>query len=77
MGGPVPLGYDVRDRKLVINETEAATVRHVFERYLALGSIFTTINELARDGVTTKVTRTKEGRQRGEWSAQRRAVGFA
>ena len=77
MGGPVPLGYDVRDRKLVINETEAATVRHVFERYLALGSIFTTINELARDDVTTKVTRTKEGRQRGECSAQLRALGFA
>src|SRR6185437_2945797 len=27
MGGNVPLGYDVRDRKLHINEAEAATVR--------------------------------------------------
>ena len=31
MGGKVPLGYDVRDRKLVVNEAEAARVRRVFE----------------------------------------------
>ena len=30
MGGPLPLGYDVRDRKLVIDEVEAETVRHIF-----------------------------------------------
>ncbi len=31
MGGYVPLGYDVMDRKLVVNEDEAATVRGIFE----------------------------------------------
>ena len=65
MGGPVPLGYDVRDRKLVINDAEAATVRHIFERYLACGSIVATVGALARDDIVTKVTWTKEGRQRG------------
>ena len=30
MGGPLPLGYDVRDRKLVINQPEAETVQHIF-----------------------------------------------
>jgi site-specific DNA recombinase len=39
MGGPVPLGYDVRDRKLVIHEAEAAKVRLIFQRYLLLGSL--------------------------------------
>ena len=34
-----PLGYDVRDRKLVVNEAEAETVRHIFRRYVALGSV--------------------------------------
>ena len=29
MGGPVPLGYEVEDRKLVVNETEAEIVRHI------------------------------------------------
>ena len=33
MGGFVPLGYDVKDRKLVVNEAEAATVRRIFERF--------------------------------------------
>ena len=33
MGGSVPLGYDVRDRKLVVNEEEAATVRRIFDGF--------------------------------------------
>ena len=37
MGGQPALGYDVKDRKLVVNEVEAATVRRIFLRYLALG----------------------------------------
>src|SRR5690606_15490322 len=38
MGGIVPLGYEVRDRKLVINDAEAATVRMIFERFVEVGS---------------------------------------
>src|SRR3954452_7218754 len=33
MGGKVPLGYDVRDRKLVVNEPEAELVRSIFSRF--------------------------------------------
>jgi site-specific DNA recombinase len=55
MGGPVPIGYDVQDRKLVINEAEAATVRHIFTRYVALGSGRELIEELRADGYRTKV----------------------
>jgi Resolvase, N terminal domain len=39
MGGNVPLGYDVRDRKLIINEPEASTVWMIFRRYAELGSV--------------------------------------
>jgi DNA invertase Pin-like site-specific DNA recombinase len=54
MGGKVPLGYDVRDRKLVVNEVEAAIVRRVFEGFAELGS-GTRLTELLRaEGVTTK-----------------------
>src|SRR2546425_2004491 len=35
MGGLVPLGYEVRDRQLIVNEAEATTVRHIFTRYCA------------------------------------------
>ena len=39
MGGTVPLGYDVKDRKLIINPAEAETVRLIFRRYAELGSV--------------------------------------
>ena len=39
MGGLVQLGYDVRERRLVINADEAATVREIFHCYLELGSV--------------------------------------
>ena len=39
MGGLPPLGYDVRDRKLVVNESEAETVRAIYRRYAELGSV--------------------------------------
>ena len=38
MGGFVPMGYEVQNRKLVIHEPEAATVRMIFERFLKVGS---------------------------------------
>ena len=54
MGGYVPLGYDVRDRKLVINEAEAATVRMIFERFVTIGSATTLAKALAAEGVLNK-----------------------
>ena len=39
MGGNPPLGYDINERKLVVNEREAEQVRHIFRRYAALGSV--------------------------------------
>src|SRR5256884_888849 len=38
MGGFVPLGCDVKDRKLIVNAREAATVRKIFERFTKIGS---------------------------------------
>src|SRR5690554_3254079 len=54
MGGYVPLGYDVRDRKLVINEEEAETVRMIFERFVAIGSATRLARALAAEGVVNK-----------------------
>ena len=33
MGGFVPLGYDIKDRRLIINEREANLVRSIFTRF--------------------------------------------
>ncbi|OAN99988.1 hypothetical protein A8B75_19190 [Sphingomonadales bacterium EhC05] len=54
MGGPIPIGYDLQDRKLVINENEAKAVRHMFKRYIKLKSVPQLVDELAADGYRTK-----------------------
>jgi DNA invertase Pin-like site-specific DNA recombinase len=54
MGGFVPMGYDVVDRKLVINEVEAATVRHMFQRFVDLGSATLLTREMVAQGVLNK-----------------------
>jgi hypothetical protein len=54
MGGHPPLGYDVRERKLVVNEVEAATVRAIFERFVAIGSATTLARALVAEGVSNK-----------------------
>jgi DNA invertase Pin-like site-specific DNA recombinase len=42
-GGTIPLGYEVKDHKLIVNEAEAETVRLTFRRYLALGCARSTL----------------------------------
>ena len=54
MGGFVPMGYDVIDRKLIINGPEAATVRHMFQRFVELGSATTLTRELVANHVLNK-----------------------
>jgi DNA invertase Pin-like site-specific DNA recombinase len=54
MGGFVPLGYDVKDRKLVVNEAEAKKVRMIFERFVKLGSATALVRELRAEGVNGK-----------------------
>jgi hypothetical protein len=48
------MGYDVKDRKLVVNEAEAATVRMIFERFAALGSASTLARALQAERVLNK-----------------------
>jgi len=61
MGGVPPLGYDVKDRKLVINEPEAELVRDIFSRYAEHGSAARLVRELEIEGHTTKSWQTQSG----------------
>jgi DNA invertase Pin-like site-specific DNA recombinase len=54
MGGKVPLGYDVQNRKLVVNETEAARVRRVFELFIETGSGVETVRRLQAEGIASR-----------------------
>lgn len=62
MGGPVPLGYELNGRKLVINDTEAAHVRLIYDLYLKLGSIGALAAELDKRGIRSKQRTYKDGR---------------
>ncbi len=61
MGGMPPLGYDVVERKLVINAPEADLVRDIFRRYAEHGSAAEIVRELAIEGRTTKAWQTQGG----------------
>jgi site-specific DNA recombinase len=54
MGGHPPLGYDVQDRKLVVNEGEADTVRRIFDGFAEVGSCTQLAQRLREHGATTK-----------------------
>ena len=64
MGGTPPLGYDVVDRKLLVNEPEADLVRYIFRRYAEHGSAAELVRELAIEGRTTKAWQTQNGQFR-------------
>jgi site-specific DNA recombinase len=65
VGGPVPLGYRVIDKKLVVVPEEAEAVRIIFTSYLQLGSIGALIEDLDRRGIRTKANGRPDVRQRG------------
>lgn len=65
MGGPVPLGYIVRDRKLIIEPREAEQVRQIMRRYIVLGSVRALVEELNSDGYRTKVQNRTSGPHKG------------
>ena len=64
-GGSVPLGYDAENKKLVINKSEAETVRTIFRLYLELGSFSKLVAELDRRKIVTKRRNTKVLKYRG------------
>lgn len=65
MGGPLPLGYDVENRRLIINPKEAELVRQIYQRYLELGSVVELADDLGAKGYKTKVQMRASGPHRG------------
>src|SRR5256886_6377742 len=65
MGGVPPLGYQARDRKLVIVESEAEIVRFIFRRYAELGSVRWLRDELEALSIQSKLRTDASGRISG------------
>src|SRR5712672_670253 len=65
VGGMVPLGYETKDRKIVVVEEEAERVRAIFRSYLKLGSLDRLMADLRKRGIATKVRSLKTGQTVG------------
>ncbi len=65
VGGGLPMGYEVHDRKLVVHQRQAQTVRQIFERYLELGSVRVLKRDLDQRGIVSGIKVSRNGKQRG------------
>lgn len=65
MGGRVPLGYDVVNKQLVVNEAEAVIVRQLFEMYLSIKSVPKLKDKCDELGLKTKTQRQQDGQTVG------------
>ncbi len=65
MGGPVPLGYAVENRRLVVNEAESRLVLHIYRRYHEVNSVVELAEELNQQGYRTKLQVRTSGPHRG------------
>lgn len=74
MGGPVPLGYAVEDRKLVVVPEEAATVRDIMRRYLKSEGVPSLVEELELAGVVSKQRKMRDGSFKGGTPFRRGAL---
>jgi site-specific DNA recombinase len=65
MGGNPPLGYDIGNRRLNVNETEAEQVRAIFELYLELRCVSRLKRALEQKGMHSKAWVSSTGRSVG------------
>jgi site-specific DNA recombinase len=74
MGGNVPTGYDVQDRKLLVNAHGTKLIREIFEHYLRLGCVSKLRTHLERNNVKSPVRISLTGRKRGGYVFSRGAI---
>jgi site-specific DNA recombinase len=65
VGGNLPLGYEMKDRKIAVVEQEAEQVRFIYQRYLELGSVNELVRDLGERDIRTKFKKLSTGTTRG------------
>ena len=65
VGGPLPLGYRMKDDKIAVVEEEAERVRLIFHRYLELGGVNALVRDLRKRDIRTKTRLLSTGATRG------------
>jgi DNA invertase Pin-like site-specific DNA recombinase len=74
MGGTPPVGYRIEYRQLVPEPREIKTARHIFDRYLALGSVRELKQELEQGAIKSPVRRSQKGKTYGGFNFSRGAL---
>lgn len=74
MGGAVPMGYDAKDKALIVNQGEAQAIRTIFAKYLAAGSVRELSDRLNALGIVSKRRTDRRGRRTGGTSFSRGAL---
>ena len=74
MGGLAPLGYEVRDRRLLVNPDEAPKAKYIFARYLELGTVRELKKDLAAQGFVSATRVSKSEKARGGTAFSRGAL---
>ena len=64
-GGGIPIGYDTKDKKLVVNQSEADAVRYIYQRYLDLKCLRRLKADLDEKGILSKQRASSSGRNSG------------
>ena len=64
MGGMPPLGYDIENRKLIINQKEAVVIHGIFKEFIRYESVTTVAHHLHLKGVKGKAWTSKRGNTR-------------
>lgn len=65
VGGNLPLGYEMKDGKVSVIESEAEAVRIIFRRYLEVGAVRPMLQDLRQRNIFTKSKLLSTGRTRG------------
>jgi DNA invertase Pin-like site-specific DNA recombinase len=76
VGGPLPLGYELKDGKLTVVEDEAERVRVIFRRYLEVSGINELVRDLRAKNVCTKARTFSTGKTRGGIPFGRGALAY-
>ncbi|MGN7614100.1 recombinase family protein [Magnetococcales bacterium HHB-1] len=74
VGGVPPLGYDVEDRKLIINPDEAKRIQFLFQHFIKTGSTTSVVKAMAEKGYQTKSWTTQSGKMRQGKAFEKSAI---
>jgi site-specific DNA recombinase len=65
VGGPLPLGYEMKDGKIAVVEDEAKRVRLIYRRYLELSGVNALVRDLRDKDIRTKIRLRATGAPHG------------